>query len=283
MNLTALDLTRMRPDWERASDKEWAEVLSEVPLLSGLSRRELRKLTHVAQFVEFAAGETVIQLGEPANHFYVILSGQAKVHGRRVKKTLRDGDYFGEMVLSDDGRRSASVRAVSELHVMRLPRQAFADLVQRRMDIALELISALMGRVRRIEETTPPPDESSLSLVAPSRTATGSPLHSRATQKHELKLGFDELTLIHQSLKTAKAFHASPPEDELLNDTIELVDQALQRALRGSHCVEHTFGELTLIYKSLKTFQGLPRQDELLNDTIELVDQALERALRESP
>ena len=45
-----------------------------------------------------------------------------------------------------------------------------------------------------------------------------------------LQLTFDELALIYKSLQAAKALGALPPQDELLNDRIQLVDQALNRA-----------------------------------------------------
>ena len=48
---------------------------------------------------------------------------------------------------------------------------------------------------------------------------------------HELELTFDQLALIYKSLQAAKTLGALPPQDELLNDTIDLVDQALTRAV----------------------------------------------------
>ena len=50
--------------------------------------------------------------------------------------------------------------------------------------------------------------------------------------RHELTLTFDELVLIYKSLQAAKTLGALPPEDELLDDTIQVVDQALDIAIR---------------------------------------------------
>jgi hypothetical protein len=49
---------------------------------------------------------------------------------------------------------------------------------------------------------------------------------------HELTLTFDELVLIYKSLQAVKALGALPPHDELLDDTIQIVDQALNAAIR---------------------------------------------------
>jgi hypothetical protein len=48
---------------------------------------------------------------------------------------------------------------------------------------------------------------------------------------HELDVTFDQLALIYKSLQAVKTLGALPPQDELLNDTIDLVDQALTRAV----------------------------------------------------
>jgi hypothetical protein len=48
----------------------------------------------------------------------------------------------------------------------------------------------------------------------------------------ELTLTFDQLALIYKSLQAVKSLGALPSEDELLDDTIQLVDQALNDALR---------------------------------------------------
>jgi hypothetical protein len=47
---------------------------------------------------------------------------------------------------------------------------------------------------------------------------------------YELKFSFDELTLIYKSLLAAKALGLLPQEDERVDDTIQLVDQALNKA-----------------------------------------------------
>ena len=47
---------------------------------------------------------------------------------------------------------------------------------------------------------------------------------------YELKLSFDELTLIYKSLLAAKALGVLPQENELVDDTIQLAEQTLDGA-----------------------------------------------------
>ena len=50
--------------------------------------------------------------------------------------------------------------------------------------------------------------------------------------KQELTLTFDELALIYKSLQAVKTLGVLPSDDELLEDTIQLVNQALNDAIR---------------------------------------------------
>jgi hypothetical protein len=48
----------------------------------------------------------------------------------------------------------------------------------------------------------------------------------------KLELTFDQLALIHKSLQAVRALGVLPPRDELLDDTMLLVDQALNAAVQ---------------------------------------------------
>jgi CRP-like cAMP-binding protein len=149
--MTGYEPQIVRQDWHRATAEDWADVLTEVPLFSNVGKRRLRKLAEHAHVAEFAPGEHVIVTGESADSFYIILGGEAGVVGRPAARTLRTGDYFGELALLDGGPRSASVIATKDLHVMRVPRRAFLKLVDNHSDIALRIASELGARVRRLE------------------------------------------------------------------------------------------------------------------------------------
>jgi hypothetical protein len=53
------------------------------------------------------------------------------------------------------------------------------------------------------------------------------PSREGEASRMEVRLTFDELTLIHKSLDAVKTLGALPPQDELLEDTIQVVDQSL--------------------------------------------------------
>jgi len=53
------------------------------------------------------------------------------------------------------------------------------------------------------------------------------PPHGGGASREEVRLTFDELALIYKSLEAVKTLGALPPQDELLEDTIQVVDQSL--------------------------------------------------------
>jgi hypothetical protein len=85
-------------------------------------------------------------------------------------------------------------------------------------------VSSSSNKLGTNEESARP----TLKLVM--HPAMAEPTRSRV-ETHELQLTFDELALTYKALQAAKALGALPPQDELLNDTIQLVDQALDRAV----------------------------------------------------
>jgi hypothetical protein len=58
------------------------------------------------------------------------------------------------------------------------------------------------------------------------------PPQSGAASRHEVRLTFDELALIYKSLEAVRTLGALPPQDELLQDTIQVVDQSLNTFVR---------------------------------------------------
>jgi hypothetical protein len=53
-----------------------------------------------------------------------------------------------------------------------------------------------------------------------------------SNEMHQLKLTFDQLVMIRKSLQAVQTLAVLPRRDELLDDTIEVVDQALTDAVR---------------------------------------------------
>jgi cAMP-dependent protein kinase regulator len=104
----------------------WADVLAEIPLFAGLSKRHLNKLARLAKTRRYTRYTPIVREGDRGDSFYVILDGTAlvKLPGKRAKR-LGAGDWFGEMALLDAAPRAATVEAQTDVFAMLLGRTAF--------------------------------------------------------------------------------------------------------------------------------------------------------------
>jgi CRP-like cAMP-binding protein len=147
-----MEMNRVRLRYrDYATPADWAEVLAAFPLFAGIAKRRLRELVQHATFAEYGPRDIVIERGGRGDALYVILGGSAKVLGKPAARTLRIGDYFGELGVLEGVPRSATIVAAGELHVMKLPRGSFLRLAQRDPTISLKMMSNLGSQIRRLE------------------------------------------------------------------------------------------------------------------------------------
>jgi CRP/FNR family transcriptional regulator, cyclic AMP receptor protein len=128
------------------------ELLQKVPLFADLSARELERLSGSFKERTFEAGQPVATEGEGGAGFFVVESGDAvvTVHGEE-RGRLGPGDYFGDIALIDQGARSATITADSDLHCYGLTFWDFRPLVESDARIAWPLLQAMAKRLRAAE------------------------------------------------------------------------------------------------------------------------------------
>ncbi|HYX89167.1 MAG TPA: Crp/Fnr family transcriptional regulator [Gaiellaceae bacterium] len=128
------------------------ELLQRVPLFADLEPRELERLSGSFKERTFDAGHTVATEGEGGAGFFVIESGEAVVSVRGEERgRLGPGDYFGDIALIDQGARSATIVADSDLHCYGLTFWDFRPLVEGDPRIAWPLLQAMAKRLRAAE------------------------------------------------------------------------------------------------------------------------------------
>jgi len=128
------------------------ELLHRVPLFAELGRRELERLSTSFKERSFGPGESVAVEGEGGAGFFVIESGEAvvRVHGDE-RGRLGPGDYFGDVAIIDQGDRTASIEAQSELKCYGMTFWDFRPLVESDARIAWPLLQAMAKRLRAAE------------------------------------------------------------------------------------------------------------------------------------
>ena len=128
------------------------DLIRSVPLFADLDRRELQSVASSFKERRFAPGETVLGEGETRNRFFVIGEGEATVSaGGQERATLGPGNYFGEIALIDEGARTATVTAASDLVAYSMTAWEFRPFVESNASIAWKLLQTVAKRLREAE------------------------------------------------------------------------------------------------------------------------------------
>jgi len=132
-------------------DTDWAARLSPVPDLTkddlqtlvkqtaffaNLTEAQLDDISSRLIVEKHKAGQAIVKQGESGDKFYLMRAGTAEVLIRppsapeEIVGYLREGDYFGEIaLLTDEGKRIATVKAVTDVETVVLAREHFARFV----------------------------------------------------------------------------------------------------------------------------------------------------------
>ena len=129
-----------------------AEVLANLPIFSMQPRKEIEKLARAAHERTFPAGTVMSEEEDFGSIFTVIVEGEASVtvHGRPAR-TLKSGDFFGEMAIIDRSPRSATVKAETECTCLMLTQPVFRPFAVSHPETMWALLELMVQRVRESE------------------------------------------------------------------------------------------------------------------------------------
>ena len=131
------------------------EALREVPLFAALQESDLEELCQQLYERHYPEGSEVTTEGSTGAGFFVIVEGNADVSvGGEHRATLGPGDHFGEIALIDDGIRSASIVAATDLLCFAMTPWEFRPFVEEHPSVAWTLLETLARRSREVQ----PPD-----------------------------------------------------------------------------------------------------------------------------
>ena len=124
------------------------DLISRAPLFARCSRRELAEVAGIADEIDLPEGKTLMEQGGSAHEFFVLLEGTAEVvkDGAPIR-TLRDGDFFGEIALISRSPRTATVRTTSPVRALVIRAQEFRALLDHSPRIQIRVLEALADRL----------------------------------------------------------------------------------------------------------------------------------------
>jgi len=123
------------------------ELLRQVPLFAGCTKKELGEISTLADELSLPAGTKLIEEGRQGHEFFLLVDGEVDVRmkGRKVK-SLADGAWFGEMALVSSLPRNATITASSPVRVLVVHEQAFRRLLRDSPGIQLKVLQTLADR-----------------------------------------------------------------------------------------------------------------------------------------
>jgi CRP/FNR family transcriptional regulator, cyclic AMP receptor protein len=134
---------------EQVATNEAITMLAEVPIFSGLTKKELTAIANATKEVDHRQGAILAREGDTGVGFFLILDGVAevKVGGHHVRDMSR-GDFFGEISLLEGGPRTATVIAATEMRLLALTQWVFKRLVEQNPNIASKMLKIMAQRLR---------------------------------------------------------------------------------------------------------------------------------------
>ena len=119
------------------------------PLFSGLGRADLAELLAGAEVRTWPAGQVLLNEGQSAEAFYVVLAGLVElIAGTSVIEVLKKGAVLGEAAMFDGGLQPAGARVVGGATVLAVPARPFHDRLALRFDLTLAMLGSMSFRLR---------------------------------------------------------------------------------------------------------------------------------------
>ena len=125
------------------------EALKRVPLFSHCTQKELEFVASRTDEIDAPAGRQLTSQGHPGNAFYLLLDGEAEVTiDGKHRRTLKRGDFFGEISMLDLGPATATVVASTPVRLMVMSHPQFRDAVRANAQLLTQVMAAMGERLR---------------------------------------------------------------------------------------------------------------------------------------
>lgn len=132
----------------------WSMV-ARVPLFSDLKASDIAHIMQLLRAERFDRGEIIARRGEEAHSMYFVAAGDVQIDApadvNRDAVRLGPGHFFGEVAALKRTRRSATVRAVSRVHLLALDVDDLHGLMLREPAIAERILAVARERVGELE------------------------------------------------------------------------------------------------------------------------------------
>ena len=123
------------------------EALAKAPLFEGLSKKELTQLARMTDDLEVEVGYVLCKEGQLGHEFFVVMDGEVEISrgGRRLESGSQD--FFGEIALIADVRRTATVIAKTPLRFFVITARDFRVMLDDHPTVERKVLRAVAKRL----------------------------------------------------------------------------------------------------------------------------------------
>jgi CRP/FNR family transcriptional regulator, dissimilatory nitrate respiration regulator len=132
--------------------------MRQVPLLSRLGDAEIRSLLDVCLTEHLAGGAQVFSPTQPADSFYVILAGRAKVYklspkgDEQILHLYGPGNTFGEAAMWAGVNYPAHAEVLEDTTLLVVKRSILKQLIAANPDMAMAMLAGMSGKLREFNK-----------------------------------------------------------------------------------------------------------------------------------
>ena len=127
-------------------------LLSKVPLLAGLGRKDLEEVGRLADEVSLPEGRVAAREGASGEEFFVIIEGSVRIdRGGTHVADLGPGEFFGELAMLGKVPRNPTVTCTTPCRFLVVGHREFNSLLASYPSIQNAVLHAVAQRISRIE------------------------------------------------------------------------------------------------------------------------------------
>lgn len=135
-------------------NQEKIEIIRNSSFFKDLSEEYILQIAEVAKEINYKKGEIIFEENTNADAFYIINKGEVEILKKgntdrdEILAIKKNQDVFGEMAVIDDLPRSATIKAKTNVELLRLSKDIFNELMKSFPHISIEIARNICSTVR---------------------------------------------------------------------------------------------------------------------------------------
>jgi len=127
--------------------------LNSVSLFANIKFQDLKLLAQTTKIAHFPKDEYIIRQGGVGDTLFIIIKGQAiaEINAKKTA-TLSNKDYFGEIAILGDIKRTASVKAIEPITAITISKYEFKKFLHQNPVVSTKVMKEVIKKLREMQD-----------------------------------------------------------------------------------------------------------------------------------